>query len=94
MNKFQNESQHLIFKIPNYPREDSIILKERYVLNNENNSSVKLPAGCWLFFREGIRGNKGSPLNFLVPKNVMGKVPIVGRNNRNFTHNVLRHQKI
>jgi hypothetical protein len=29
----------------------------------------------------------------LVPKNVMGEVPIVGRNNRNFTHNVLWHQK-
>ena len=36
---------------------------------------------------------EGSPLNFLVHKNVMGKVPIVGRNNRNCTHNVLLHQK-
>jgi hypothetical protein len=29
----------------------------------------------------------------LVHKNVMGKVPIVGRNNRLFTHCVLLHQK-
>jgi hypothetical protein len=28
-----------------------------------------------------------------VPKNVMGKIPIVAANNRHFTHNVLWHQK-
>jgi hypothetical protein len=39
-------------------------------------------------------GIEGSPLNFLVPKNVMGTIPIVAANNRHFTHNVLMHQKI
>jgi hypothetical protein len=39
-------------------------------------------------------GVEGSPLNFLVSNNVMGKVPIIGRNNGHFSHNDLRHQKI
>jgi hypothetical protein len=34
-------------------------------------------------------GIEGSPLIFLVSKNVMGKVPIVGRNNGHFSHNIL-----
>jgi hypothetical protein len=57
---------------------------------------IKLQGGRGRSFYLGKveEGIEGSPLNFLVHKNVMGKVPIVGRNNQNFTHNVLMHKKI
>jgi hypothetical protein len=37
-------------------------------------------------------GIEGSPLIFLVHKNVIGTIPIDAANNRHFTHNVLMHQ--